>query len=269
MIESIFRLLDTLGPKDRGSKKLAADVAYGRHARQKLDVYAPVIRNRVLPVIAFFYGGSWMDGDRRFYQFAGRALAALGYIVVIADYRVLPDVEYPGFLDDGFRAFEWIVSNIASFGGDPERIALVGHSAGAYNAVMLALDKRYLIDNGHLKRLRGVAGLSGPYDFFPFDVDISIRTFGAVRDGRSTQPIQHVSPEAPPMFLATGTHDSLVGPHNTINLAERLRAAGVQVTEKHYQGLGHAAPLLALNRIWRRKAPVLSDLAQFLAARLN
>lgn len=269
MIDSIFRLLDALGPKDRGSKRLAADVAYGRHARHKLDVYGPIVRDRALPVVSFFYGGSWMDGDRRFYQFAGRALAALGYIAVIADYRVLPDVEYPGFLEDGVSAFEWIVGNIGSFGGDPERIALVGHSAGAYNAVMLALDKRYLVANGHLPRIRGVAGLSGPYDFFPFDVDISIRTFGAVRDGRSTQPIQHVGPDAPPMFLGTGTLDALVGPHNTIALAEKLRAVGVEVTEKHYLGLGHTAPLLALNRIWRSKAPVLNDLAQFLAARLN
>jgi acetyl esterase/lipase len=269
MIESIFRLLDSLSPKDRGSMRLAVDVAYGRHPRQKLDIYAPVKRERPLPVVSFFYGGSWMDGDRRFYKFAGRALAALGYITVIADYRVLPDVEYPGFLEDGVRAVEWTVDNISAFGGDPLRLALIGHSAGAYNATMLALDSRYLGAQGHLPRIKAVAGISGPYDFYPFDVDISMRTFGAVRDGRSTQPIQHVSPAAPPMFLGTGSADALVGPRNTIALAEKLRAAGVPVMEKHYTGLGHSAPLLALNLIWRSKAPVLSDLAEFLAARLN
>lgn len=264
MAISILSVINAISPKDSGSRKLARNVPYGPDERQKLDIYAPRQASGPLPVIFFIYGGSWMDGDRHNYDFAGRALAALGYVTVIADYRVLPAVEYPGFLDDGAAAFGWVVEHIASHGGDPTRIALMGHSAGAYNALMLGLDPAYLAQMGLLDRVRCMVGLSGPYDFFPFDGRITLRTFGAVREPLATQPINHVSANAPPTFLGSGDKDTLVYPRNSVALAKKLREEGVPVVEKHYPTLGHPGPLLALGQPARRLAPVLDDVAAFL-----
>ena len=271
MAISILRLFNAISPKDAGSRKVARDIAYGAGARHRLDLYAPRDPGTagLLPVVFFIYGGSWSDGSRKNYDFVGRALAALGFVVVIADYRLLPEVEYPAFLHDGAAALQWVVNNIAGYGGDPDRLALVGHSAGAYNAVMLALDSRYLGKRDLLGRIRCVAGLSGPYDFFPFDGAITLRTFGAVREPLATQPIHFVSQSAPPMFLATGDKDTLVYPRNTVALAKRLRVVGRTVEERHYAGLGHPGPLLALGRPARALAPVLKELGAFLHAHLD
>ena len=269
MAISILSIINALSPKDAGSRKIAHDVRYGPAARQQLDIYAPVEGQGPWPVVFFVYGGSWMDGDRHNYDFAGRALAAQGFVTVVADYRLLPDVEYPTFLDDGAAAFDFVVGTIAQYGGDPTRMALMGHSAGAYNAMMLALDQAYLAKTGLLERVRCVVGLSGPYDFFPFDGPISLRTFGAVRQPELTQPINHVSEAAPPMFLGTGDRDRLVMPRNTAALANSLRAAGVAVEERHYPKLGHPEPLLALGRPARRMAPVLVDVAAYLHHHLD
>lgn len=264
MAISLLSIVNALSPGDRGSRRVARDLAYGSAARQRLDIYAPRRADGPVPVIFFVYGGSWMDGDRGNYAFAARALAALGYVTVVADYRLLPEVEYPGFLDDCAAAFAWTVENIDQYGGDPGRLALMGHSAGAYNAVMLALDRRFLAQAGLLDRVRCVVGLSGPYDFFPFDGPISRRTFGAVANPATTQPINHVTASAPPMLLGTGDKDKLVYPRNSVALAARLRAVGVAVEEIHYPALGHAGPLLALGRPARGIAPVLADVARFL-----
>lgn len=268
MVFSILSVINALSPGDRGSRKVARDVPYGPAERHKLDIYAPLHSRTPRPVVFFIYGGSWMDGTRTDYDFVGRALAALGYVVVIADYRLVPEVEYPGFLDDGTAALRWVVDNIARHGGDPARLALMGHSAGAYNAVMQALDDGCLARAGLLGQVRCVVGLSGPYDFFPFDGPISMRTFGAVRDPASTQPVNHVTSAAPPMLLGTGTRDRLVLPRNSAALARRLRAAGVEVEERYYR-LGHPEPLLALGRPARWLAPVLADTAAFLRAHLD
>jgi acetyl esterase/lipase len=134
---------------------------------------------------------------------------------------------------------------------------------------MLALDQRYLRQAGLLDRVRCVVGLSGPYDFFPFDGPISLRTFGGVRHPERTQPINHVVRGLPPMLLGTGDKDRLVLPRNSVALAQRLRAADVAVEEIHYPRLAHAGPLLALSRPARSIAPVLADIAGFLGRHLG
>lgn len=264
MAFSLFSAFNWLSPKDRGSRKIAGNVPYGPAPRHKLDIYGPRNAAGPVPVVFFIYGGSWSDGDRHNYPFAGRALAAQGFVVVIADYRLVPEIEYPVFLQDCAAAFAWVTQHIARYGGDSSRMALMGHSAGAYNALMLALHPQYLRNNGLIGHVRCVVGLSGPYDFFPFDGPISLRVFGAVREPRTTQPINHVSASAPPMFLACGDKDTLVYPRNTVALAARLREVGVAVEEVHYPTLSHPEPLLALSVPARRLAPVLRDVAAFL-----
>ena len=268
----ILSIINFLSPKDTGSRKAVRDVSYGARNRQKLDIYTPRAKPAPQggwPVVYFIYGGSWSDGSRKDYDFVGRAVAALGFVTVIADYRLVPEVEYPAFLDDGVAAIQWVADHIDQYGGDPQRIALMGHSAGAYNAVMLTLDPAHLARTGLVGRIRCVVGLSGPYDFFPFDGKITLRTFGAVTEPMTTQPIHYVSPSAPPMFLGTGDKDTLVYPRNTVALAKRLSVVGCMVQERHYAGLGHPGPLLALGRPARAMAPVLKEIGLFLHRHLD
>jgi acetyl esterase/lipase len=263
---SLLALLNWLSPKQWASHRVARNLHYGPHRKQTLDIYAPRHGRGPFPVIYFVYGGSWTMGDRRFYEFAGRALAAAGFVVVIADYRLIPEVEYPVFLEDCAAGFAWTVEHIAEYGGDAARIALMGHSAGAYNAVMLLLADG--LTTGYSDGVKAFVGLSGPYDFFPFDVPESLRAFAAAPDPRATQPINLVRPGLPPFLLLHGDGDTLVAPRNTIALSAKLRAAGVTAIETHHPGVSHAGTLLALGFFGRRKAPVLADVVAFLRAHL-
>ena len=258
-----FDLLDNAMPKDAGGIKVASDVPYGAGPRRKLDVYVPVGLENTAPVVLFIYGGSWNRGERTEYEYVGHALAARGFVTVIADYRLVPEVTYPAFVEDGAAAVLWIERNIADFGGDARRLFLAGHSAGAYNAVMLALEPAFLRDQGATATVRGVAGLSGPYSFYPFRVKAAVEAFGSSPHPESTQPINLVTPEAPPMWLATGDADLIVRPSNSSLLAARLRANRVPVTERVYKDLGHLDTVFALSMPWRGRAPVLDEMVAF------
>jgi acetyl esterase/lipase len=261
---SPLTMFATLSPKDP-SAQVVRGAAYGAGARQRLDVYAPRAARGAAPVAVFFYGGSWDSGRRQDYNWVGRALASRGFVAVVADYRLYPEVRYPGFLQDGAQAVRWSVENASRFGGDPDRIVLVGHSAGAYNAVMLGLDRRYLADAGvDPVKVKAVAGLSGPYDFLPIRSPITERVFGGTEDLPSTQPLAFVTPRSPPAFLATGDADDMVWPKNTIALARKLREAGVPVEERHYAGVDHIRMVLALSKPLRGRAPVLDEMTAFL-----
>ena len=257
---------NTLAPRDPAARA-GSGIAYGPDPRQTLDVYTPKGGAAGAPVLVFFYGGGWNSGRRQDYAFVGQALASRGFLTVVPDYRLVPQVRYPDFLKDCAAAVAWAHLHAAAFGGDPDRIVLAGHSAGAYNAIMLALDTHYLRDAGVDPRLiRAAAGLSGPYDFLPFRVDSTIATFGDAPDPAATQPINHVTPAAPPIFLGHGDKDTLVYPKNTTTLGAALAKAGDTVEVKIYPGLSHADMVLALSKLFRGKAPVLADMTGFLKA---
>lgn len=261
---SPLTMFATLSPKDPATH-VVRGAAYGAGPRQMLDVYAPRGARGQAPVAVFFYGGSWDSGRRQDYNWVGRALASRGFVAVVADYRLYPEVKYPGFLEDGAQAVRWSVENAARYGGDADRIVLIGHSAGAYNAVMLGLDRRYLAAEGvDPTRVKAIAGLSGPYDFLPIRSAITERIFGGASDLPSTQPLAFVGPHSPPAFLATGDADDMVWPKNTIALAKKLRDAGVPVEERHYAGVDHIRMVLALSRPLRGRAPVLEEMTDFL-----
>ncbi len=257
--------LNAVAGRDSGSESVADDIAFGAHPRQKLDIYAPAGGPRPAPVVMFVYGGSWNSGSRRDYAFVGRALAARGYVTAVVDYRLVPEVLFPVFVEDNALALRWIAGNISQYGGDPRRIGLVGHSAGAYNAVMLGLDRRFLRRAGvDSASIRAVAGLSGPYDFLPFTSRDAEAAFGRWPNLPETQPINKVRSDAPPMFLASGDADALVSVRNTRTLAERLRSVGAPVEEKVYPGVDHGGTLTPFSRLLRERTPVLDDLARFL-----
>lgn len=259
---SPLRTFNALVPKDPGAGLVARDQAFRDGPRGRLDLYAPRKRDGgKLPVIVFFYGGSWNSGIKEGYGFAGRALASRGFLVAIPDYRLVPEVRFPAFLEDGAAAVRWVRANAARYGGDPDRIVLAGHSAGAYNAAMLSLDPRWL--GADRAAVRGFAGLAGPYDFFPFDQPASQAAFGEAADPQATQPVRFASPGDPPALLLVAGKDDLVRPRNARNLAAALTRAGVPAEIRTYEGIGHIGILTALSRLLRGKAPVLRDVADF------
>lgn len=245
----------------RGTRRMARDVPFGPNPRQRLDIFAPRRSAEPRPVVVFFYGGNWDSGDRHDYAFAGRALAGLGYVTVLPDYHHTHEQPYPAFMDDAAAALAWVRAQIADHGGDPDRIVVAGHSAGAYIAVTLALDARW----GAAASIRAAIGLAGPYDFLPFDSPVTERTFGHVEDLPATQPINHARADAPPLLLITGEADTTVYPRHSKDLAARLRALGGTAALIVYPGINHTGPLKALARPFRRHAPVLNDIAAFLA----
>ena len=250
--------------KDERAELVASNVAYGLHPRQRLDVYVPSTRVDAAPVILVLYGGSWNSGRKEDYSFLGRALSSQGFVTVVADYRLVPEVRFPAFLEDSAAAATWAYKNANKFGGDPAKLFLFGHSAGAYNAVMIALDNRYLRKAGlDTPVIRGVVALAGPYDFLPLDLDVTRAAFGNAQDQAATQPINVVAAKAPPMFLGTGVDDTTVYPRNTYRLAEKLRDFGTNVSVKSYSDVGHVGILLALSRLFRHQAPVLRDVTDF------
>lgn len=256
-------VLNALAPTDGVS--VTRDLAYGDAPRQSLDVYAPVEGRS--PVIVFLYGGGWRSGDKAMYRFVASALAARGYVTVVPDYRVYPEALYPDFLRDAAQAVAWTKREIGRFGGDPCRITLMGHSAGAYIAVMLGLDRRWLREQAvdPDRDIAAVVGLSGPYDFLPLRDPELQAIFAPSGDLRTSQPIAYARGDAPPMLLAHGRIDRVVWPLNTIRLAEAVRAQGGRVEERIYPVLGHAPMVGALAGPLRWMAPVMADVDAFVA----
>ena len=266
---SPLALFGAVAGRDAGTALAAGGLAYGPHPRQSLDVYVPAAAPaNSAPVAVFFYGGSWKFGSRSEYAFVGAALAAQGFVTFVPDYRLYPEVRFPDFLDDSAAAVRFARDNAARFGGDGRRLVLVGHSAGAYNAAMLALDGRYLRRAGVPPgAVRAFGGLSGPYDFVPLDPGTAQEVFGNAPDLAATQPVTFVRRGSPPAWLATGEADTTVRPRDTTSLAAKLRAAGAPVVERVYPGLEHRDTLLALSLLFRDRAPILSEMGAFLRER--
>jgi acetyl esterase/lipase len=258
-------VLNTLAAGDSHTR--VKDIAYGALPRQQLDIYRPAgeVPPGGWPVVVFFYGGSWNTGERAQYGFVGAALASRGILTLVADYRLYPEVRYPDFLVDSAQALAWGLTHAAEHGGNPRRLFVMGHSAGGYNAAMLALDARWLAATGHSPReLAGFIGLAGPYDFLPMTNPDAQPVFFHPNYPPDTQPMQFASAAAPRSFLAAGMTDSLVNPErNTAAMAARLSAAGVPVSLHRYERVNHVTLIGAFGRPLRWLAPVLADVAGF------
>jgi acetyl esterase/lipase len=251
---SPLQLLDAITAD--GGYKLEADIAYGTLPRQRLDIYrplSPAVPGR--PVLVFFYGGSWNSGDRGDYRFIGQSFASAGYVTVVADYRLSPAVKFPAFIEDGAAAVAWVARNIPDATG---HIVVAGHSAGAYNAAMLAYDHRWLDAAGvGRKVLAGFIGAAGPYDFTPTG-DIAQILDPVV------MPITGADGHEPPSLLLVAEGDDTVSPGNSERLEARLKALGDRVEIRRYQGPGHAKLVAALGTALPDIAPARADVLAFL-----
>ena len=249
------------------------DIRFADGRRGLLDVYAPRAvhegKAHDAPMVVFFYGGGWEDGAKADYRFAAVALAKRGVVVAVPDYRLYPDVRYPDFIGDGAKAVRWARRNATEFGADPGLTFLVGHSAGAYIAAMLALDKRHL-DPDSLAAIAGVVGLAGPYDFLPLRSETLKRIFApAGGDLSSSQPIAYARGDAAPMLLISGLADSRVRPENSRRLAARVTALGGRAETRFYRRVNHTLVIGAFSPLLRPCAPALHDTLAFIAARTD
>jgi acetyl esterase/lipase len=251
-------------PASFGDYSRQRDLTYGESPRNQLDVYLPA-KPQGAPVVIFFHGGGWNSGNKDDYKFVGAALAEQGYIAVLPNYRLYPQVKFPTFMDDAAQATAWVHTHLHEWGGDAQRLYLMGHSAGAHIAVLLALNAQYLQQAGmRTTALCGVIGLSGPYDFIPFSFDYMFDLFGPPERYPASQPINYVRADAPPLWLAHGTADHTVDPGNTTRLARALLAIGAQVQSKAYTDASHSDLVAGFSRPARKRLPVLHDVVQFI-----
>ena len=241
---------------------------YGDDPRQQLDIFRPLPAMGPAPVVVFFYGGSWREGDRADYRFVGEALASRGVVAVVADYRLYPQVRYPQFVRDSASAVAWTLREIGRYGGDPTRVYVMGHSAGAYNAAMVALDPRWLSAAGASPAmLAGWIGLAGPYDFLPITGTDIKPVFDFPDTPADSQPIAHATAQSPPALLLAAAHDGVVNPQrNTAQLAVKLRDTGGRVSSRVFDGVNHVTLIGAMATPLRSLAPVLDAIAEFVRA---
>ena len=267
---SAVDVLNATVPSD--TYRSSADLAYGNHPRQKVDVYLPSqpLADKALaaggaPMVVFFYGGSWSSGDRADYRFVGEALASQGIAVVVADYRLSPEVRYPVFLQDSAQAMRWAFDNAQKYGANPNRIFVMGHSAGAYNAAMLALDKRWLAGAGlSPARLAGWIGLAGPYDFLPIGDRKTQVAFEWPGTPPDSQALFHASSASPPALLLAPEIDTLVNTQrSTVGMTQRLKSSGVQVESELFDTVSHVSIVATMASVLRSRAPVLERVTGF------
>jgi acetyl esterase/lipase len=217
-------------------------------------------------VLLFFYGGAWSSGNRAAYLAFGQAFATKGIVTVIADYRLYPQVKYPAYAQDAAGALAWVHNHIAEHGGDPARVFVSGHSAGAFNAVMLGSEPKFIeAVGGKLDWMRGVIGVAGPYDFLPLTEPEYIDMFHGANN-EDAMPINHVTGKRPPMLLVAGTADSVVGPGNADRMAARLTAHGSEAKVIKYPGAGHIGIILSLAPGFRGNTTLRQDMLDFIHA---
>ncbi len=244
---------------------ITRDVAYAPGPRHGLDVYRPHGAADGLPLVLFVYGGSWRAGNKGTYPFVAATLARRGAVVMVPDYRLYPEVQFPAFLQDLAQATAWAMAHAAEYGADSRSVFLVGHSAGAYNVAMLALDAPLLAAAGvDRSALAGVVGIAGPYDFLPITDPDVIPVFATVGDGPATQPVSYVDGRNPPMLLLAGEADTTVRPRNTTALAARIAASGGPVESRLYPGIGHIGIVTAFAPLFSGRAPVADDVWRFI-----
>ena len=253
----------------RGGITVHRDIVFDDTHALALDVYTPK-QAKDAPVVVFFYGGTWVRGERAWYRFVGTALAAHGVVAVIPDYRKYPQVTLNGFMQDAAGAVAWTHAHAAELGGSANDVFVMGHSAGGQIAALLATDPAWLAVHGlEPSDLAGLIGLAGCYDFVPVpdDDEDMIAAFGPTPETqRRGQPVSFVQGNEPPMLLLRGVDDREVVPTNAISMTRAMDARHEDVTLKLYPDVGHGAVLFALSRPMRGDAPTLSDMLAFIHA---
>jgi acetyl esterase/lipase len=263
--------LDSLSPSV--SVRVDRDIPYGPHGGQSLDLYLPGDWEETpapRAAVVFFHGGRWSYGQKEEYRFVAQALVARGYAVAVCDYRKYPSVRFPAFVEDGAAAIAWAFGNLPAHGVDPDRIFLMGHSAGAHIAALATMDRRYSEPHGtDPDRIAGLVLMSGPFDFFPIRGDDLRDIFGPEEFHAETQPMRFVRSGLPPMLFLHGRRDRTVRPWSSARMASAVRDHGGEARAVFYDFLTHTNILASLSDgIGFLFAPVLEDVSGFLKKRI-
>ena len=241
------------------------DIAYGPNKRHKLDLYMPKGGDQGGPIAIFLYGGSWKNGDRKLYHFLGAAFASRGFTTVIPDYRLYPEVKFPGFVQDGANAYAWVWNKFVKNKSKPRPIYLIGHSAGAHIGALLSYNKSYLHDvNEEMSRPAGLIGISGPYAFNPVTWATTRKIFSTVKNHDDARPVTFVDSSAPRTLLFHGLEDNIVKLWNAEELSKALTKSEVQNKLEKLSGFGHVDILLTISRPFRSQAPMLETMVGFM-----
>lgn len=256
--------------------RLATRVQYGAHPAQHLELWLP---DRIdpeegqgspFPLIVFYHGGGWHSGRPADYRFVARTFAQHGFATALVGYRLVPEGRFPAMLEDSAAAVASVIEVGDRYALATNRIVLAGHSAGAYNAMMLALDPQWLAKAGvPAETVAGVAGLAGPYDFYPFTSESARNALGHVEPPAATQPVAFARGDAPPLLLLTGGDDDVVRPRNSLALDRAMRAAGGRSTVEVFDGMGHAGIIMSLSRPFAQGGRVTRRVATFARERLT
>ncbi|MEN6671332.1 alpha/beta hydrolase [Psychrobacter sp. B38] len=244
------------GITSNGGVGVSKDILYGDEPLQDLDIYYPKplaqamktesAINKTYPMVVFVHGGSWESGSKEEYAFVGQSLAQAGYVTAVINYRKAPEHVYPDYVKDAAQAIAWSHSNAKSFHADPNRLAVIGHSAGAFNAVAAVANEDFLAPYGMKpKDISAVIGIAGPYsyDFRQYD---SATAFGPNATPDKVMPDRQIKGEQPPYLLLTAEKDQVVHITNAVKMTEGLKAAGVTVENGEIKGASHATSIGAM-----------------------
>lgn len=261
--------IDARFPRDRGAELVAsADTGAGGAAHSEIWVPEGAAPVGGFPLVVFAHGGGWHSGAPQDYRFVARTFAENGYATALIGYRLAPEGRYPAMLEDSAAALRWVRDMAGRARIDADRMVLTGHSAGAYNVLMLGLDPQWLAAAGVPARsVAGVVSMAGPADFFPFDKESSINAFGHVADGRITQPIAFARADASPILLLHGTADDVVRPYNSRNLEQAIRAVGGNAQRIEFDGMSHAGLIMGLSKPFAQGGRVLDPILRYLRER--
>ncbi|WP_350562647.1 alpha/beta hydrolase [Psychrobacter sp. CAL346-MNA-CIBAN-0220] len=239
-----------------GGVGVSKNILYGDRPLQDLDMYYPKplaqamqdqrTINESYPMIVFVHGGSWESGSKEDYAFIGQSFAQAGYVTAVINYRKAPEHVYPDYVEDTAKAIAWSYDNAASFHADPQRFAVVGHSAGAFNMMAAVSNADFLAPYGvSPKNIRAVVGIAGPYsyDFRQFS---SATAFAADATPDEVMPDRHIKGTQPPYLLLTAENDKTVYEQNTIKMTKALRAYGATVENGEIKGASHATSIGAM-----------------------
>ena len=264
--------IDARFSRDTGVK-LAAEGRWGADKRQNVELWVPqgTAPAGGWPLVAFVYGGGWHDGLTEEYRFVARTLGERGYATALIGYRLVPEGRFPAMLEDTAAGVRWTRDHAGAAKIDASRMILTGHSAGAYNVLMLTLDPQWLAKAGVPESaIAGTVSLAGPADFYPFTTDTSKNAMAHFPDPKATQPIAFArapgASRAPPILLLHGTADDVVRIRNSRNLAGAIAKAGGRVREIEFDGMGHAGIIMALSKPFAQGGKVLDPMLDFIRA---
>jgi acetyl esterase/lipase len=271
-------IMNYLAP--RFHSKRIVDLPYDQDSRHTLDLYVPKVKTRN-EIIVFIHGGAWDTGDKNEYQFAGLAFSQLGFITAVPNYRLYPQVQFPQFIDDVAKAIASLPKHLALQGiseQSTQEIILIGHSAGAHTATMLAADPSYLARMKANIVIKSCIGLAGPYDL-PLDDPLVVGKFDGVtlhdvseqhidlgreHNAHEANPINLATPAMPPTCLIHGEADETVGPYHSERLAKMLRHLGVPCQHITYPGVDHRQLVGGVSVFGRMLNPVFKDIRTYL-----